>query len=138
MGQVVGEVTLVGSDTNKFEIAMNAIHPTEPKKVPFVLKSEGPRLELMPEEEAMPSFLKVEMMDGAQGTVEKPANGPVCKTWRMAVSYRPGSDFVGPFPDPGRLGYMSCDLVFKIRAPGTKEFRERRIRIPVNGRVLTK
>jgi hypothetical protein len=137
-GRVIGEVTLVGSETNKFEVAMNAIHPTEPRKIPFVLKSEDLRLELMPEEEAMPSFLKVEMMDGAQGTVEKPANGPASKTWRIGVSYRPGSDFVGRFPDSGRVGYTSCDLVFKIRTPGAKEYRERRIRIPVTGQVLTK
>ncbi len=134
-GRVDGEVTLVGSEAGSFSVAMNQIHPTEPAKVHFVLRGEDPRLELTPDEETMPSFLRTELTDGAKGSAEKPETGPVAKVWNATVSFRPDSDFRGRFPDPERQGYEKCFVVFRVRGSG---IRERRLWIPVTGEVLVK
>jgi hypothetical protein len=131
-GTVMGEITLADSE-GKDSIDFDTITPSDPKPVTFTLDSRDPQIQLSVDEERTIPFLKIELLDGKEG---KPAEKG--KRWQVRALFRKDALFRGEFPNPTRPGYDSadsCSLVFLLSRPGQSPSKERRLFVPVRGKV---
>jgi hypothetical protein len=135
-GTVFGDVSLASPEDKTF-VDLGTISPEAPLPVVFTLTSRDPRMRLVVDEERSLSLLRIELLDGEDGTTVE--NG---KTWRVRVVFRTDSLFRGVFPNSERPGFDSaavCSIVLRISHDGTAGSRskqsERRLLIPVRGTV---
>src|SRR5207248_11267309 len=103
VGIVEGEVSAFIANTEKEKdkpyLDMGAINPEQPIQFKVNVYTDNMDVELTPDSERTSDFLKVEMPDGKEGNKEVLSDGSTRKRWTVWVSYRPESNFGGPFPD---------------------------------------
>jgi hypothetical protein len=131
-GTVQGEVALAAPGDGAF-VDLGTVSATDPKPLVCTLEGRDPQLELSVDGEKTVDFLKVELLDGKEGSAA--GSG---KRWRVRVLFRADSLFRGKFPERDRPGYDSpdlCSLVFIVARPGPGDQPVRRLFVPVRGNV---
>jgi hypothetical protein len=131
-GTVLGEVSLAAPGGSTF-VDLGRVPAADPSPLVFTLASCDPRLQLTVDEEKTLDFLKIELLDGAEGSA---AGGG--KTWRVRVLFRSDSLFRGKFPQGDRPDYDTparCCIVFFLARPGQGSQPLRRLFVPVRGTV---
>jgi hypothetical protein len=132
-GIVLGEVSL--ANPGKYPgINLETIHPDRPVEHAVTLDTDNPDVQLTLDKKSSVPFLDVKLTEDEEG---KQA-GDGHKYWTVSVKYMKDSGYLGQFPDPPRLDYKDCAVVFLVTHKGFQgKEPERRIRIPVRGTVQT-
>jgi hypothetical protein len=130
-GIVLGEVRGPPSwyEAKQFPgINFETVRPDGRDEKEVVLESRDPDPSLQLTLDRTVDFLDVKLAEG------KDSEGR--KTWTVSAKFKKDSPFRGPFPDPPRVKYEDCAVVFLVTHKGVQgEEPKRRIRIPVRGTV---
>jgi hypothetical protein len=139
-GIVLGEVSLANPGQYP-GINLGTVHPERPVEHTATLDTDNLDVRLTWDEKKSLPYLDVKLVEGPDGKRQ----GQGHKYWTVSVKYKRDCGFLGQFPEPPRVEYRDCAVVFLVSHKGFSYAQaligglgkepERRVRIPVKGTV---